>query len=603
MPKQNIYDTISLTSQNLFAMRTTYFLFAFFLLTVVADGNEKFSTQSDIVAASVNGKTFTVHEQNHVPNWNSAPRGNARVVEIKNLMITGTLAAGTALKSIDITPAEKGAEATFFTDRPCRQPLDFSSTTVKSGEQVYYVKVIAPDGNSYQVYTLSIMGLNKTNHAQYYKYGEPTFVADGYHTWIWAVQNAQPGQRIAVTKLEQPLYKTGENQFQPRIEDKQDLVIRSLSGNNEDMILRGHGFHKGAYRGGLPHDELFVVSGANTKNIIIYGITVQESTANGFKLNGYGEENIIFDNCRTIDVNERAFKGSGPKNDGKFTRAKNISIINCWFENTQTPVESDHMAEFSGDYIGGIDVMNISGLTIAGNTFRNIVGKGGNARGGIFIWGQDGCEDVLIENNVFIGCNKGVALGNNSGNPTGNSVGGFYINGAIIRNNFVYDTAWDMIEINRVNNVKIYNNTLWRTNAAGRGIRDSGGKANPSHNISIVNNIVRGAVNEHPRGNNIDVRHNIFYFNEPSGVVPGEGNITFNVPKNFFIDAAEGDFRLQEDSTPAFRKGIPLAEVETDFFGTQRGLTPDVGAHQYIKPNFVRTNGTVPKLFRHLDQQ
>ena len=568
-------------------MKTFFLLFAFALSAMAAGGQEKFTVHSDIVALSVNGKAFTVHEQNHVPNWNSAPPdSDARIVELKNLMITGTLAAGTVLESIEMTTAAEGAAATFSTDRPCCQPFDFNGATVQPGEQVYYVKVAVPDGTSYQVYTLSIMGLNRANHTQYSKYGEPTFVADSYHTWIWALQNTQPGQIIAVTRIDQSLYKTGEYPFKPHIEDKQDLVIRSLSGNPEDLILRGHGFHKGAYRGGLPHDELFVVSGAKTSNIIVYGITVRESTANGLKLNGYGEENIIFDNCRMIDVNERAFKGSGPQIGGAYTRSRNISILNCRFENTQIPVESDHDANFNGDYIGGIDVMNISGLTIADNTFQNIKGKNGDARGAIFIWGQDGCTDVLIENNIILNCDKGIALGNNSGNPADNSAGGFYINGAVIRNNFIYDPHWDLIEMNRVNDVKIHNNTFWKANAARRGIRDSGGTANPSHNISIINNIIRGAANEHPRGNNIDLRQNLFHINEPSGVVPGEGNIIFNISEDFFMNAAEGNFRLRESSTRAFRNGIPLSEVETDFFGTRRGLTPDLGAHQYTEPEF-----------------
>jgi hypothetical protein len=560
-------------------------LFAFALLAMVADGKEQFTDQSDITAVSVNGKAFTVHEQNHVPQWNSAPRGSVeRIVELKNLMITGVLAAGTALKSIEITTAEKGASTSFFTDRQCSQPLDLNGITIKSGEQVYYVKVIAPDGTSYQVYTLSIMGLNDANRDQYRKYGEPTFAADSYHTWIWALQNAKPGQIIAVTKIEQHLCKPGEYQFKPYIEDKQNFVIRSLSGNYEDLILYGHGFHKDAYRGGLPHDELLVVSGAKTKNISIYGITVQESTANGLKLGGYGEENIIFDNCRMIDVNERAFKGSGPQINGAYTRSKNISIINCWFENTQIPAESDHDANFNGGYIGGIDVMNISGLTIAGNTFKNIKGKSSNARPAVFIWGQDGCKDVVIENNIIINCDRGIDLGNSSGNPAGNSIGGFYVNGAVIRNNFIYNAHWDSIEMNRVNGIKIYNNTFWKANAARRGIRDSGGAVNPSHNISIINNIIRGAVNEQPCGTNIDIRHNLFCFNEPSGIVPGEGNVTFDIPETFFINAAEGDFRLRASSIQAFKKGIRLDEVKTDFFDTQRGMTPDLGAQQYSEP-------------------
>ena len=565
------------------------FIYGFLLILglisfTAPNANQQFTADADIVSVSICGKAFTVHEQNYVQGWNAAPRGNtARMMDLKNLMITGTLREGLALNAIEITTAKKEAKTSFFADRQCTQLIDLKGAKVMSGEQVYYVKVHTPNGASYQVYTLSIMGLNGANNAQYYMYGEPTFVADSYHTWIWALQNARPGQRIAVTKIEQYLYKTGEYQFSPIVENKQDLVVRSLSGSYEDIILRGHGFHKGAYQGGLPHDELFAVSGAKTKNIVIYGITVQESTANGFKLNGYGEENVTFDNCRMIDVNERAFKGSGPQIDGKPTRSKNIAILNCWFECTQIPVASDHMADFDGDYISGIDVMNLSGFTVAGCTFINIKGKNGGGRGGIFIWGGDGCEDVLIENNTIINCDKGIALGNNSGNPAGNSIGGFYHNRTLIRNNFICNPNHDFIEINRVNEVKIYNNTLWRDNAARRGIRDSGGAANPSHNVSIINNIVCGAVNEHPRGNNIDIRHNLFSFNDPAGVVPGEGNVTFHILESFFIDAVGGDLKLRELSTQAFRKGIPLTEVETDFFGSSRGSTPDLGAHQYQK--------------------
>ena len=563
-------------------------LLSMYSMTVAAGEIEKFNAASDIVAVTVNGKPFKVHEQNLVPAWNAAPSGSpARNMELKNLMITGTLAEGISVKTIEVATAEKRASAQFFADRACTKPVDFIGTPVKAGEQVCYIKVLAPDGSTCQVYTLSIMGLNNANHTQYYKYGEPTFVADSYHTWIWALQHARPGQIIAVTKTEQYLYKPDENQFNPHIEGKQDLVVRSFSGSYEDLILHGHGFHKGAYRGGLPHDQIFAVSGANTKNIVVYGVTVQESTSNGFKLNGYGEENITFDNCRTIDVNERAFKGSGPQVDGKLTRSRNITIINCLFENTQIPVPSDHMPEYNGDYIGAIDVMNLSGLTISGNTFKNIVGNTKSARPPIFIWGQDGCENVLVENNIIVGCDQGIAFGNHSGNPAGNSIGGFYINGAIVRNNFVYlnNRHLDILEINRVNNVKIYNNTLWRSDVSGRGIRDSDGKTIPSHHVSIINNIISGSVSELPGGNNIDVRYNIFSTNAPSNVVPGDGNIMFDVPEAFFINAANGDFRLQESSVQAFRKGIALAEVETDYFGTPRGLTPDLGAHQYIKPS------------------
>ena len=571
-------------------MKRFFVIFVFMLfangICIGAASIEKFAAASDISAVTVNGKPFKVHEQNHVPQWNAAPAGReARMVELKNLMVTGTLAVGFTLNTIDVVPAVQGAKISFFADRCCTIPVNLVGMPVKSGEQVYFIKVLTPDGSSYQVYTLSIMGLNIHNSAQYYKYGEPTFVADSYHTWLWAMQNAKPGQIIAITKTEQFLYKPGEDLIAPQVNNQQDFVLRSLSGCYNDFIIRGHGFHKGSYSRGVPGDVLFSVNGAKTKNIILYGITIQESTRHGFKLEGFGEDNIIFDNCRIIDANERAFKGSGPTVNGKLTRSKNITIINCLFENTQVPLASDHMDEFNGDYIGGIDVMNLSGLTISGNTFKNIIGKNKGARPPIFIWGQDGCENVVIENNLIVNCDQGIGIGNYSGNPAGNSIGGFYMNGCIIRNNFISinDRDLDILEINRSNDVKIYNNTLWRSNPSRRGIRDSHSPSIPSHNVSIINNIVCGSVSEFPRGNNIDIRHNIFSFNDPTGVAPGEGNITFNVHERFFINAVNGDFRLRPAATQAIKKGIPLPEVKTDFFGNPRGATPDIGAHQYTE--------------------
>ena len=122
---------------------------------------------------------------------------------------------------------------------------------------------------------------------------------------------------------------------------------------------------------------------------------------------------------------------------------------------------------------------------------------------------------------------------------------------------------------------------MWKGNPADRGIRDSGGaRGNPSHNVTIVNNIICGAIDRLPDGKNIDIRYNIFSFNNPTGIVPGEGNITLDVPSNFFVNAAIGDLRLKERSRQALGKGIPLAEVKIDLFGTPRGINPDLGAHQ-----------------------
>jgi len=156
-------------------MKRFFVIFVFMLfangICIGAASIEKFAAASDISAVTVNGKPFKVHEQNHVPQWNAAPAGReARMVELKNLMVTGTLAVGFTLNTIDVVPAVQGAKISFFADRCCTIPVNLVGMPVKSGEQVYFIKVLTPDGSSYQVYTLSIMGLNIHNSAQYYKY-------------------------------------------------------------------------------------------------------------------------------------------------------------------------------------------------------------------------------------------------------------------------------------------------------------------------------------------------------------------------------------------------------------------------------------------------
>ena len=78
--------------------------------------------------------------------------------------------------------------------------------------------------------------------------------------------------------------------------------------------------------------------------------------------------------------------------------------------------------------------------------FRNIKGRNGGGRAAIFIWVRS--RRVVVERNLIIDCDRGVAFGN-PGQSTANSAGErlAYVSDSIIRNNFIVGGADCGIEL------------------------------------------------------------------------------------------------------------------------------------------------------------
>ncbi len=60
--------------------------------------------------------------------------------------------------------------------------------------------------------------------------------------------------------------------------------------------------------------------------------------------------------------------------------------------------------------MGGIDVMYAKDWILSDNVFVGIQGRTRGARGAVFLWHET--EDCVVERNVIIDCNTGIALGN-----------------------------------------------------------------------------------------------------------------------------------------------------------------------------------------------
>lgn len=306
---------------------------------------------------------------------------------------------------------------------------------------------------------------------------EPTKIVSDVESIRSAIENAANGDVIGISP---GVYNVSEPKLIFR--NKQNVILRSVSGNCEDVIFEGSGFHKKDGYRNTYCDELVTVTDGS-RGITIHGITFRESTCHGVKIAGEGNvSDITVDGCKFINICERMIKGS--RGDQGY-RVGGMIITNNWFENTKIPVETDHMAEFTGDYIAGIDMMVLDDAIVSGNTFKNIKGAHGGARGAIFLWVQS--KNLTAERNVIINCDRGICFGNPSGS------GELHVDGGLIADNMIVETTNQSVELAWTNNIKVRGNLICKSDINGRGIEDTA--VEKSKNILIEKNIVHASLN------------------------------------------------------------------------------------------------------------
>ena len=326
-----------------------------------------------------------------------------------------------------------------------------------------------------------------------------------------------------------------------RMDKGGDVVIRSASGDPARAVLRGMGFFAGK-----PGDDLLQLG--HVENVTIADLTFEECRSYGVKIEAERfPKNVHIRNCRFKNIGIRMIKGSSSREG----RAVGGSIRYCRFENTLIP-PADWLYE--GDYISAIDMMSLEGWTIADNLFLNIKGRKGGARGAIFIWVRS--NNVIVERNAILGCDRGVSFGNPSGS-TNFVEGQEHIRDSVIRNNVIVPGPDAGIELWWARNIGVYNNTVWREDAAGPGLR--GGMSEwKIEGIRVVNNLVRGT-------------------NMLDGDVFQESNL-FGDLAGCSLDWSRLAFLCGPEV--AGMQGKSLEEVQDDFNGKRRGRTPHIGAFE-----------------------
>jgi hypothetical protein len=203
-------------------------------------------------------------------------------------------------------------------------------------------------------------------------------------------------------------------------------------------------------------------------------------------------------------------------------------------------------------------MMALEDWTFSDNFFRNIKGRNGGGRAAIFIWVRS--RRVVVERNLMIDCDRGIAFGN-PGQSTANLAGEqlAYVSDGIIRNNGIVGGADCGVELWYVERLKVFNNSIWRPERNwSRGIRVGTGTTR----TEIVNNLVHGEIRL--EGGAAELRQNL------ARRLDG-----------YFVDPASGNLALTPAATEAIDRGVSVPEVTDDIRGRARSGRPELGAWEF----------------------
>lgn len=327
------------------------------------------------------------------------------------------------------------------------------------------------------------------------------------------------------------------------LDNVKNVTVSSASSDPAKVVLRGRGFDV-VSRG----DDILRI--ARCENVTVAQLTFADCHAYGLKVEAeHSPKNIHVYHCRFLNIGTRGLKGSTAQR----TVAAGGSIRYCHFENNKVPPGD---WQFGGNYISAIDMMSLEDWTISDNTFVNIKGHSGGGRAAIFVWVRS--RRLVVERNHILNCDRGISLGNPSGSSN-YMQGLLHVYDSICRNNFIVAGRDAGIELAWVDGVKVYNNTVWRLDLRGRGIRS----IEKIQQVDIANNLVRGAL---LLTGSETARNNI--------VGPMDG---------WFVDPAAGNLRLSAAVPEVIDQGLVLPEIVDDIDARARGSNPDIGASEYTR--------------------
>ncbi len=341
------------------------------------------------------------------------------------------------------------------------------------------------------------------------------------------------------------------------------VLPRRLNIRTSGVTLRGETEREKVILDGGPHQlgELLAVTGG-CSDVTIANLTVRNVRWNGIKLDtDTGIQRVRIYNCVLHNIWQRGVKGVRvPKERLPEWRPKNCEVRFCLFYNDRPKTFADDPTDtpetFNGNYIGGIDLMFAEGWVISDNVFVGIQGRTREGRGAIFLWHDT--RNCIVERNIIVDCDVGIALGNSYRPPDID----IHCTATIVRNNFVVRCPESGIVADYTHDCRILHNTIHDPkNRLERLIR----LVHDNEGLVVANNLLSGP----------PIR------NESHSAIRFLGNLVVPDYAHAFVDAPYGNLRLTEKAVEAIDRAIPLPEVTEDIDGKKRGAKPDIGAHEF----------------------
>lgn len=180
-----------------------------------------------------------------------------------------------------------------------------------------------------------------------------------------------------------------------------DVTLRGASGNREAVVLRGRGMTNSSY-GNTPHG--FLIRKSN--RVTIADLTIRDFYFHNVQIQGEQDAQATrLYNLKLIDAGEQLVKVSS---GGPPAPYADDGVVECSYLGY-----TDRSRDW---YTNGVDVLAGARWVIRDNVFENIRAPQGQLAGpAILMWRNS--IDTIIERNLFIECDRAIAIGLSSPDP------------------------------------------------------------------------------------------------------------------------------------------------------------------------------------------
>jgi hypothetical protein len=340
-------------------------------------------------------------------------------------------------------------------------------------------------------------------------------------------------------------------------------VIRGAGDDPGDVVIRGPGMTQ--RDGGVAHGFLL----GPVEDFEIANLTIRDVPYHAVQVKGEdGPRDVRLTHLRLINAGEQFIKVSTADGSGKHADGGEVACSWIGYED-RAP----------SDYTNGFDILAGADWLVRDNTFVNIRAPAGQLAGpAVLAWRAT--RDTVVERNVFLNCDRAIALGLSAPSPTHGRDGDTTYDhvGGIIRNNIVWRDADSItgdigITVNYARDVRIEHNTVILNDTFPFGAIE--------YRFGVTNAVIRNNLTDAP----------IWRRNDATAELAG--NVT-DAEAGWFVGAGEGDLHLRAGATGAIDRAVAggagavgpgsAAAITDDVDGQARpwGEAADVGADEWL---------------------